>query len=125
LPLTAAERELYTDALGRTVQAIALTPDFARTAQLAAAMWEADTGEKVDGVVATDVVALAGVLGGTGPVKTSDGTELSSESAVAELLHEPYLRYKRQSRVDRFFADAAGRVFSAVVNGKGSFSAVV
>src|SRR5690606_15270921 len=60
LPLTPAELELHSEALGRRVQAIALTPDFARTAQLAAAMWEADTGERVDGVIATDVVALAG-----------------------------------------------------------------
>jgi len=125
LPLSEVELELYGQALGRRVQGMALTPDFARTAELAAAMWEADTGEKVDGVLATDVLALAGVLEGTGPVTTEDGTELSAQSAVAELLHEPYLRYEKQAEADAFFADAAGRVFSAIVSGSGSFSQIV
>ncbi|MDQ2623799.1 MAG: DUF4012 domain-containing protein, partial [Actinomycetota bacterium] len=125
LPLTPAELELHSEALGRRVAGIALTPDFARTAQLAAAMWEADTGQSVDGVVATDVVALAGLLAATGTVTTSDGTELTSETAVAELLHEPYLRYKKQAEADAFFADAAGRVFAKVVAGGGSFSQII
>jgi len=125
LPLTPEELDLHSEALGRRVQAIALTPDFARTAELAAAMWEADTGEELDGVVATDVVALAGVLAGTGPVTTADGTQLTSETVLAELLHEPYLRYAKQADADEFFADAAGRSFAKVVAGDGSFSAVI
>lgn len=125
LPLTPAELEIHSEALGRRVQAVALTPDFPRTAQLAAAMWEADTGERVDGVIATDVVALAAVLRGTGPVTTEDGTQLNADTAVAELLHEPYLRYKRQSRADAFFADAAGRVFGKLVAGGGDVSTVI
>ena len=124
LPLEEAELELHTEALGRTVQGVALTPDFPRTAELAAAMWREATGERVDGVIGADVVALAGVLEGTGPVRTADGTEISAENAVDVLLHESYLRLG-QEESDAFFADAARRVFERVVSGGGDFSAVV
>ena len=125
LPLTPAELDLHGESLGRIIQNVALTPDFPRTAQLAAAMWEADTGERVDGVIATDVLALSHILAGTGQVTTEDGTELTSETVVAELLHEPYLRYKRQDRADSFFADAAGRVFAKILAGDGDVSRVI
>ncbi len=125
LPLTPAELEIHSESLGRIIQNVALTPDFPRTAALAAAMWEADTGEKVDGVIATDVVALAAVLAATGPVTTEDGTTLDADSVVAELLHEPYLRYKKQADADEFFADAAGRVFARLVAGGGDVTGLI
>ena len=125
LPLTPAEREVHGVSLGRIIQNVALTPDFPRTAELAAAMWEADTGEKLDGVLATDVPALAKILAGTGPVTTADETRLEAGNVVDELLHQPYLRFKRQARADAFFADAAGRVFAKIVAGDGDLSAVI
>ena len=47
-------------------------------------MWEQDTGTRVDGVIATDVIALSHVLAGTGPVTTSDETRLAPETVVEE-----------------------------------------
>lgn len=125
LRLTEAEREVHGVSLGRIIQNVALTPDFPRAAELAAAMWEADTGETVDGVIATDVPALAKILAGTGPVVTKDETQLDSVNVVDELLHRPYLRFKRQARADAFFADAASRVFAKIVAGEGDVGDVV
>lgn len=125
LELTAEELDVHGEALGRIIQNVALTPDFPRTAELAAAMWEQDTGTRVDGVIATDVIALSHVLAGTGPVTTSDETRLTPETVVDELLHAPYLRFAKQSRADAFFADAAGRIFARLVSGGGEFAKVV
>ena len=61
LPLTAEEDQVFTDRLGRYVQDALLTPDFPRAAQLLAARWTQDTGQQIDGVIATDVVAAADV----------------------------------------------------------------
>jgi len=49
---------------------LGLSPQFALNAQLAAAMWQQQTGQKVDGVLSLDVAALKALLAVTGPVST-------------------------------------------------------
>jgi hypothetical protein len=68
---------------------LGLTPRFDATAPLAARMWEAATGEQVDGVLAIDVVALGRLVDATGPVDV-DGTSYDGEAIVPYLLHDQY-----------------------------------
>jgi hypothetical protein len=66
------------------------SPRFPQSAELASRMWEAATGEAVDGVLAVDAIGLQALVEATGPVEI-DGRRIEAEDVPAELLHEQYL----------------------------------
>ncbi|MDP3967952.1 MAG: DUF4012 domain-containing protein [Nocardioides sp.] len=113
LPLTAAEEALYDLQLGTFFQDTNFTPDFPRTAELMRAMWLDNAPEQVDGIVSLDPVGLSYLLGATGPVTLDDGTVLTAETVVDELLHETYQRLPDPVEQDTFFAEAGATLFSA------------
>ncbi len=53
---------------------LGLSPQFELNAPVAAAMWKAQTGQKVDGVLTVDVAALQDLLAVTGPVSAGGVT---------------------------------------------------
>lgn len=124
LPLTPDELAVHTDRLGRWVQNTVLTPDFPRSAELASAMWQRETGQVVDGVLAMDPVAVAYVLEATGPVEAG-GVELRAETVLDVLLRESYLRLPDPQDADGFYADVASSIFDAVGGGAGDTKALV
>ena len=69
---------------------LGLTPQFDVNGPLAASMWQAKTGQHVNGVLAVDVVALSQLLAVTGPVTLPDGTVINSSNAEQFLLHDQY-----------------------------------
>jgi Protein of unknown function (DUF4012) len=68
---------------------LATSPRFDVTAPLAAQMWEAATGQRVDGVLAVDADALAAILAAQGPV-SAGGQEVSAGDVVSYLLLGQY-----------------------------------
>jgi hypothetical protein len=68
---------------------LGLTPRFDANAELAARMWQAKTGQHVDGALAMDVDALKSVLSATGPVEAG-GTMVSAATVEQYLLHDQY-----------------------------------
>lgn len=124
LPLDPGVEQLFTDRVGRYVQDTPLTPDFPTTAALTAAMWEQSQGETVDGVVATDPVALSYLLEATGPLDVAlgpDGTDtltLDSENLVQTLLSDAYAQLEPGPQTDEFFAAVATRVLGAFLGGE-------
>ncbi|UJP41119.1 DUF4012 domain-containing protein [Cellulomonas palmilytica] len=117
VPLDPAERALLGDVPARYMQAVTATPDFARTAELASALWERETGRQVDGVLTVDPVVLARLLDVIGPTTTPDGTRLTSDDAVETLLSGAYARYPDATDSDTFFAQVAQSVVSATFAG--------
>ncbi len=69
---------------------LGLTPQFDVNGALAARMWQADTGQHVDGVLAVDVGGLQTLLTVTGPVTTADGTVVSAGNVETYLFHDQY-----------------------------------
>ncbi|MGA2522124.1 MAG: DUF4012 domain-containing protein [Acidimicrobiales bacterium] len=69
---------------------IGLTPQFDVNGPLAVQMWEAETGQHVDGVLAVDVEALHQLLEVTGPVTLPSGEEVFPSDVVQLLLHNQY-----------------------------------
>jgi hypothetical protein len=69
---------------------LGLTPQFDVTAPLAARMWRALTGQKVDGVFAIDVGGLRDILAVTGPVTTASGEVVQAADVDELLLHDQY-----------------------------------
>ncbi|GAB3248588.1 DUF4012 domain-containing protein [Nocardioides dilutus] len=118
LPLTEAEEQIYGPQLGIFFLDANFTPDFPRTADLMKARWEQAYDDQVDGVLAIDPVALSYLLSATGPVNVGD-VEITSDNAVAELLHAPYLRYEDPDAQDRYFKRVARAVFDKVTAGEG------
>lgn len=100
-----------------------LSPRFDVNAPLAADMWRAAGGGPVDGVLAVDPVALAALLGGTGPIDV-DGRPLSEETVVDELLYHQYTRFSPEEVTAR--RDELGRVaealFMALEAGQGTLA---
>lgn len=122
LPLSADDEAAYTGRLGMFVQDVTATPDFPTSAALAAEMWARAQGEDVDGVLATDPVALSYLLAEAGPVRVPvsgpiaealgrDTVELTSDNVVDVLLRRVYDVLDPEA-ADRFYAEAAAVVLA-------------
>ncbi|WP_298508196.1 DUF4012 domain-containing protein [uncultured Nocardioides sp.] len=116
--LADGEQAVYSDLYGRYFQDATFTPDFTRAAALMRAHWEGDQHDKLDGVVSIDPVALSYVLAAIGPVGV-EGTTLTSDNAVPQLLQRPYLDRDPASQ-DAFFAAATRAVVGALTGDQAS-----
>ena len=112
-------QDLHTDRLGTFPADVNLTPDFPTAATLFREMYRVRTGRTVDGVMATDPVALSYLLKATGAVKLAAGAPLTADTAVKRLLSQSYAEYPDPAKQDAFFAGAAQAVFAALIAHKG------
>ena len=112
--LTAEERSLFTDKLGRVPQDVNFTPDFPRTGQIAQAMWSAHTGVTVDGVIAIDPVFLQNMLAVTGGVTLPDGNVMDGTNTAQFLLSDVYAQ-QSVSDQDEYFNMAASAAFEHIM----------
>ncbi|WP_432834229.1 DUF4012 domain-containing protein [Dactylosporangium sp. CA-092794] len=117
LPLDADQEDLFTDRLGTYPADVNLTPDFPTAAALIREMYRQRSGRSVDGVLATDPVALAYLLGATGPVALPTGGQLTAGNAVRQLLSEVYLTIAAEPDQDAYFAGAAKAVLERLMGG--------
>jgi hypothetical protein len=115
LPVGDGMRQLYGEDTARRIANINLAPDFPAAAAVAREMYRRRSGTTVDGVLATDPVALSYLLAATGPVPVPGGPSLDADNAVRLLLSDVYRRYPRPEDQDAFFAGAARAVFDAVL----------
>ncbi|MDQ0372101.1 DUF4012 domain-containing protein [Cellulomonas humilata] len=126
LPLSDEELRIDTDRLGRWVQNAVMTPDFPRSAELLKARWERDIGSHVDGVVATDPVAVSYLLSATGAVTEPGGVQIDTTNVLQVLLRDAYLTYGDDADSgDKFYTGVAATIFQAVGSGQGDSRAVV
>jgi hypothetical protein len=119
LKVTENELKTYGTTIAEDIRDTTLTPDFPRVAKIARAMVDDSLDIEVDGVLSIDPVALSYALEGTGPVEVGDDTTLTADNAVEVLLNTVYARYPDPRVQDAFFADAAQRIFSSVLSGRG------
>ena len=125
LPVTAPEKALFGENLATDMRDVTFTPDFPRTGQLARAIWNAQVGGNVDGVLSVDPGTLAAMLGATGPVTVPNGPPLTSQNAVPLLLNTMYLKITDPVKQDAFFSATASAVFKAMLGGQGDPAQVV
>lgn len=115
IDLGADYRGLY----GRDAQAWQnsnLSGHFPYAAQLWLDMWRQQTGQRLDGVVMTDPVALGYLLAATGPVRLPDGTRVTDGNVVPLTLHDVYLRYPQDDRARKeFLVSVARAVFDRLL----------
>ncbi len=101
------------DGIGRFVQNITATPDFALSAELARAWWRQARGAEVDAVIAIDPLVLEPLLALTGPVSV-EGEQLHAEQVVDTLLRRPYLE-REQDAQSAYFRAVTDAVFTAAL----------
>ena len=93
---------------------LGLSPQFPVTADLASRMWEARTGQRVDGVLAVDVAGLRQIMTVTGPVQV-DGTTLDASNVEQYLLHDQYAGLTDNATADAGRQDALGSIAGDVL----------
>ncbi len=122
--LDAKTTALWSNLMALFPQDVNMTPDFPTAAALFAKMYTIRKGTAIDGVIATDPVALSYALKGTGPINVGDGITLTSQNIVSTLLSDAYLRdpSRTQSARDTFLASATTLAFEKVVSGGGNAS---
>jgi hypothetical protein len=82
-------------------------------------MYRRRSGRQVDGVFATDPVALAHLLRTIGPVRTPGGSRLTADNAVQFLLSDAYHRLPGANAQDRYFGRTARAVFDRLTRAPG------
>ncbi len=125
LPLDPGMRQLYTDRLGTFPADVNATPHFPTAAALAREMYRLRSGQTVDGVVATDPVALSYLLPATGPITAGSGTRLTPDNAVRLLLSEVYSQIASHTEQDQFFAEIARTILDRLSAGPMDSAAAV
>ncbi|MCX6450883.1 MAG: DUF4012 domain-containing protein [Actinobacteria bacterium] len=70
-----------------------LSPHFPYGAQMWLALWEKQFGQKLDGAIAVDPIAVSHILKATGPVKLKSGEEITSSNVVYKTLSKAYQQY--------------------------------
>ncbi|MFN2539775.1 MAG: DUF4012 domain-containing protein, partial [Mycobacteriales bacterium] len=81
-------------------------------------------GERLDGVLSVDPIALGWVLDATGPVTDKKGHQLSGGQFVKYSLADVYALYPNKDRRTEALVDAAHAVLDAVIAGRGGTSAL-
>jgi hypothetical protein len=100
------------------------TPDFPSVHTMYAAMYQKAKGEKIDGTIAVDPVALSYILKVTGPAKL--GTQTVTAANVVDLTErDVYARIKSPADQDLFFQALARAVYERITSGSGSTKALV
>lgn len=94
-----------------------LSPHFPYAARIWADSWARHSGKKVDGVIALDPRAMAGLLAVTGPARLADGTAVSAGNVVDLTERTSYAEFSDTMERKNFFTDVAkataGKLLSA------------
>lgn len=89
----------------RQVQQVNTSPSFPVVAEVLLRMYEKQTGDSLDGVVAMDPVSLEYLLRGTGPIQGPGlNKAVTSENAAAVVLHDSYLAFESDAAQNTFLA---------------------
>ncbi len=113
---------LYGDKVGRYMQDVTTTPDFADSARIMGAFWEEEFGTPIDGTLSIDPVALSYLMDAAGAVTLPTGETLDAGNVVSTLLSDVYFRFDTgnssldNARQDAYFAGAAAAVFDSITS---------
>ena len=102
-----------------------LSPHFPYAGRLWQASYAQATGDDVDVVMGTDVVALGSLIEATGPVTLPDGRTLTADEAVDFALLGVYEQFPNSAEREEFQEAVATAVFTAVTEGEVSGQALV
>src|SRR3954447_1730907 len=100
-----------------------ISPHLPFAARIWAALWQRQTGQRVDGALTIDPVALSDLLAATGPFQVA-GIQVSSANVVELLLRRAYVLYQDPVRRKRILQIVARAAVARVTSGQGDADAV-
>ncbi|MBU6147108.1 MAG: DUF4012 domain-containing protein [Actinomycetales bacterium] len=93
-------------------------PDFRISGEQLARAWQAGGLPAVDGVIALDTTAIAGVLGAIGPVQTEGYGEVTQANLAETILFDAYTQVRDKSTRHDLNAQLSAAVVAALVTGE-------
>ncbi|MDV8023544.1 DUF4012 domain-containing protein [Rhodococcus sp. IEGM 1330] len=103
-----------------------VSPHFPYAGQIWQSMWEQETGERVDGALATDPVALGYILDVVGPITMGDGEVIDESNVVQITQSDAYFRFEDDNTARKaYLQDIAARVVAKMQGNIGSPSALL
>ena len=100
-----------------------LSPHYPYAAQLMLSMWQRQYGQKLDGVIAIDPVALSYLLAVTGPVKLADGSSVTSANVADLMMRSIYVKWPlpaQEAERGRYQMEIGSAVVTELFSGRGS-----
>jgi hypothetical protein len=102
------------------------TPHYPWAAQIWQKLWERQTGQQIDGVIAVDPLALGYLLKVTGPIRLSDGEVLNGDNAPQWTLSTAYFKYPDSNeRRKELLTELAEKAFDGFSGGNGGSAALL
>ena len=103
-----------------------VSPHFPYAGRIWQSMWEQETGERVDGALATDPVALGYILDVVGPITMADGEVIDGSNVVRITQSDAYFRFEDDNTARKaYLQDIAARVVAKMQGNIGSPSALL
>jgi hypothetical protein len=104
-------------AIGRDWTAVNIPPDMPTVGRIISELYEQTTGDRIDGVIAADPLAVAEILRVAGPIQAG-GVWLDADSVAEETLVRAYVRYEEDNDARRrFLREVAAASFEAFRRG--------
>jgi hypothetical protein len=95
-------------AIGRDWSAVNIPPDMPTVGRIITKLYELTTGDRIDGVIAADPLAVAEILKVAGPIQV-DGAWMDADSVAEETLVRAYIRYEADNDARRRFLDGVAK----------------
>ena len=102
----AARYERY--AIGQDWSAVNIPPDMPTVGRLITELYRQTTGDRIDGVIAADPLAVAQILRVTGPIQAG-GIWMDADNVADETLVQAYVRYEADNGARRRFLEELAR----------------
>ncbi|MDV7991543.1 DUF4012 domain-containing protein [Rhodococcus sp. IEGM 1374] len=103
-----------------------VSPHFPYAGRIWQSMWEQETGERLDGALATDPVALGYILDAVGPITMGDGEVIDGSNVVRITQSDAYFRFQDDNSARKaYLQDIAARVVAKMQGNIGSPSALL
>ena len=93
-----------------------VSPDFPVVAKVWVAMWQAKTGQQLDGAIAADPTALSYLLDATGPARLRDGSKVSGRNVVSLTEQKAYAQIDSLLARQEYFIEIAKAVSRRVID---------
>jgi len=97
-----------------------ISPNIPYAGQIWKSLWQQQSDQQIDGVIATDPVALSYILGAVGPVTLPGGEVIDANNVVRITESDVYLRYPEDNKARKdFLQSIAEAVVTKTLGGKG------
>ncbi|MDX6227430.1 MAG: hypothetical protein QOI76_820 [Frankiales bacterium] len=102
-----------------------MSPHFPDAAQIWSVMWQKQSHQHVDGVLALDPVAMSAILDATGPATLADGSKVSGSDVIELTEEKAYDTFTDPAVRKQFLQEVAHAMFAQLIGGRGSAQSLV